>query len=728
MADPPSPRVTTPLSAPILSTPDTHILDHTTPAATTGAPAPAPLSDNALHSRYEIRRTTREIHVRRWRRVALQFPDAMLHDAPRVYALLQEELNAGGVPNADEAELAENDHGFGAWQREEEEREDGLERGRWEKVRREIEGEERARQGVPTQAQMQPVAQPSPRSHGEEEEEEEEIKLFILADTTYSACCVDEVAAEHVCADAVVHYGRACLSPSARGLPAIYVFGTRPLDVQRAARALRATFPGTEDKVAIVADAPYAAHAEKVARAAGMMGKGNVFATRVVRDPGAWIPNRTAPREEGEDEARTLRGYHVFHLGEPPTALLLTLAARVKSIRVYVPDDAAARSPEEELEERLAALGRTLAAQSEGKPQQQLPLQSGPSQPEPPAAPAPVRATAHLLKRRYAVVTAISTASTFGILINTLSTRDHQLVAAQVRADIAAAGRKSYTFAVGRANPAKLANFAEIEAWIVIGCWESSLIDGKEFMAPMATPFELRLGLTPPERRVWSGEWAADFEAVLAAGRADGPDGGGEEGEGAPDGAPESAPPEYDFRTGRYVARGAPARRAAPPPPEEGGRARGARAGPAGAGDARARRRREGRRRGVAGGGVSEVAAHVAGARERLCGRGGSAGGDGGGADGGREGVRQRGGQGEAVGWRRGAGAGRGPTVVCLAGIRVRNRRRAGLPGGNALRECHDSTRGRVLHGSGAADLRIPRRVVVCRNFARRARLSARWG
>lgn len=37
--------------------------------------------------------------------------------------------------------------------------------------------------------------------------------LYILADTSYGSCCVDEVAAAHVQADAVVHYGHACMSP-----------------------------------------------------------------------------------------------------------------------------------------------------------------------------------------------------------------------------------------------------------------------------------------------------------------------------------------------------------------------------------------------------------------------------------------------------------------------------------------------------------------------------------
>jgi diphthamide biosynthesis enzyme Dph1/Dph2-like protein len=41
-----------------------------------------------------------------------------------------------------------------------------------------------------------------------------EIELYIMADTTYGSCCVDHVAAQHVNAQAVVHYGEACLSMS----------------------------------------------------------------------------------------------------------------------------------------------------------------------------------------------------------------------------------------------------------------------------------------------------------------------------------------------------------------------------------------------------------------------------------------------------------------------------------------------------------------------------------
>lgn len=42
---------------------------------------------------------------------------------------------------------------------------------------------------------------------------ENKVRLFIMADTTYGSCCVDEVGAAHANADCVIHYGHTCLSP-----------------------------------------------------------------------------------------------------------------------------------------------------------------------------------------------------------------------------------------------------------------------------------------------------------------------------------------------------------------------------------------------------------------------------------------------------------------------------------------------------------------------------------
>lgn len=54
-------------------------------------------------------------------------------------------------------------------------------------------------------------------------------RMFVLGDTSYGSCCVDEVAAQHLFADCIVHYGRTCLSATSK-IPVIYVFGNAPID------------------------------------------------------------------------------------------------------------------------------------------------------------------------------------------------------------------------------------------------------------------------------------------------------------------------------------------------------------------------------------------------------------------------------------------------------------------------------------------------------------------
>lgn len=67
---------------------------------------------------------------------------------------------------------------------------------------------------------------------------------------------MDEVAAEHVGADCIVHYGRSCLSPSTR-LPLTYVFGKRPINVQECATSFRELYPDQETHVIVLYDVTY---------------------------------------------------------------------------------------------------------------------------------------------------------------------------------------------------------------------------------------------------------------------------------------------------------------------------------------------------------------------------------------------------------------------------------------------------------------------------------------
>jgi diphthamide biosynthesis protein 2 len=56
---------------------------------------------------------------------------------------------------------------------------------------------------------------------------------------------------------------------------------------------------------------------------------------------------------------------------------------------------------------------------------------------------------------------------------------------------------------MGRPNPAKLANFPECDVFVLIACAQTILLDSKEYLAPLITPFEAELAFV--EGREWTG-------------------------------------------------------------------------------------------------------------------------------------------------------------------------------------------------------------------------------
>ncbi|CAM1508586.1 Fc.00g054340.m01.CDS01 [Cosmosporella sp. VM-42] len=347
-------------------------------------------------------------------------------------------------------------------------------------------------------------------------------RVYILADSSYSACCVDEIAAEHVNADVAVHYGRACLSPTGR-LPAIYVYTSHELDYDAALSLFEKEFGDKHAKVVVMADLTYQNHVEEMVKRINDRGYLNVVATDVIRDPAGLIPNRRILGETQDEE--TWKSYALFHIADPPAALLLALSTRFSSLHI---------------------LSTTSTPTLEN----------------------PTLRTAGQLRRRFAKVLTLASAGVIGILVNTLSVSNYMSSIDLLRAKIAAAGKKSYTVVVGKLNPAKLANFAEVEGWVVVGCWESGLVeDDVGYWRPVITPFEMEVALMSEEERVWGGEWWGGIEKLKLMDDEEKKEGeqsnrdeeveedveGGVEGE-------ESLPPEFDLRTGRLVSHSRPMR------------------------------------------------------------------------------------------------------------------------------------------------------------------------
>jgi diphthamide biosynthesis protein 2 len=105
--------------------------------------------------------------------------------------------------------------------------------------------------------------------------------------------------------------------------------------------------------------------------------------------------------------------------------------------------------------------------------------------------------------------------TTIGILVHNVGLRSSHAVVKDLRKLIREKGRKSYTISVGRVRPEKLANFESIGGWVLVGCKEGGLIDGKEYYRPIVTPHELRLALQG-EMESWKpDEWTLDLDSVL---------------------------------------------------------------------------------------------------------------------------------------------------------------------------------------------------------------------
>lgn len=117
-----------------------------------------------------------------------------------------------------------------------------------------------------------------------------------------------------------------------------------------------------------------------------------------------------------------------------------------------------------------------------------------------------------LMKRYYAIERA-KDANVVGILVGTLGVADYLSVIQQLKETIRRAGKKSYMFAMGKLNVPKLANFMEIDVFVLIACPENSLLDSSEFYKPVVTPFEMEVACN--KNREWSEEYITDFRHLL---------------------------------------------------------------------------------------------------------------------------------------------------------------------------------------------------------------------
>lgn len=119
------------------------------------------------------------------------------------------------------------------------------------------------------------------------------------------------------------------------------------------------------------------------------------------------------------------------------------------------------------------------------------------------------------LKRRYYLMMKAKDAERIGIVVATTAVSGYGAMLHRLKAVIRSAGKRPYVFYVGKINPAKLANFAEMDVLVLVASPETcAAVDAAEYWKPLITPMECEIALV--KGRTWTGLYDLDFRPLLA--------------------------------------------------------------------------------------------------------------------------------------------------------------------------------------------------------------------
>jgi len=428
--------------------------------------------------------------------------------------------------------------------------------------------------------------------------------IFILGDTTYGACCPDEIGAAHLDADILVHFGtRACLGPT-ETLPVVYSFGRRRhvgcsgrsgggpdesnfnegeeyrrndavnycvnlvmAEVAKAREEGVSAIDSSNDTnitnlFLILYEIQHWELAEKVAARLVEQQQIDAVCGRIPDypnfgkgqdDTSSSRPDTTSCRGVSDDEhtdrntgADTVLLEHAAGVADVGTrssslespvvigGLVLPPNIRLSDYTLlYIGDASGEKSGSRQF---LNILLRCCSPGGTNGCWAYDPLNNpGAINTDPAASSISI---SRYLNRRYYLIQKVKMASIVGILVGTLSQKRFRSVIDRVRLLVEASGRSCYTFAVGKVNVAKLANYAEIEAFVLVGCTESSVLDDeRDFHVPIVTPMEMEVAFG---KREWDGFYSHTFSDFLGVAENSGDcnggdkhDNGGENGDGA---------------------------------------------------------------------------------------------------------------------------------------------------------------------------------------------------
>lgn len=331
-----------------------------------------------------------------------------------------------------------------------------------------------------------------------------DIRFFVMADTTYGSCCVDEVGALHADAECVVHYGHTCLSPTTT-LPAFFVFGKASINVSNCVENL-SNYALTNGKSIVVLYGLEYAHSIKHIREA-LLEASRLSESKSELE--VLFADVKCPVMNPSDDHKNSNGLVGPASDCTDHSTFGTAPANNYSIGGLtwsIPDG-------QRMEDYLlfwigsdnSAFANVVLTFNGCDIVRCDATES--------CLVTDVSQQKRILKRRYYLVEKAKDANIIGILVGTLGVAGYLHMIHQMKELITAAGKKAYTLVMGKPNPAKLANFPECDVFIFVSCAQTALLESKEYLAPVITPFEAMLAFNRGSQ--WTGAYVLEFRDLI---------------------------------------------------------------------------------------------------------------------------------------------------------------------------------------------------------------------
>lgn len=303
-------------------------------------------------------------------------------------------------------------------------------------------------------------------------------EFFILGDTSFGSCCVDEVAASHIKADSIIHYGDACLSRTVR-VPVKYIFpATHSAELilleSRLEQAIHST-PHVKEYV-VTYDRCFGPYIHAIQETISSLERKFpvlrfILATLQLGDKSDQEMFNCCGFSFSLDKD-SFENVAILFIGEECPLLTNLMMTFNQALTVSVPLRAS-KSPKIES-----------------------------------------KTVSRSLMRRYYLIEKAKDARIIGILVGTLAVDGYLQVIDSVKKLIRSSGKKHYLVQVGKINDPKLANFSDIDIFVTVSCPYSCLINTYNFVKDIITPFELQIALS--DGIEWTGEYKTEFETYLS--------------------------------------------------------------------------------------------------------------------------------------------------------------------------------------------------------------------